>query len=613
MYHHKMKSIQKNCTCLPRKGEYARMAARASSSETQSPSRLKINRGEGDGEETGQGARESFQSIVRDANAAYRNATVQTSMISDVDVREFTSSLFNESMWLQRGKHTYEERIEDVRSTITHYLPDLVEKLHMQEEQFITQIEHAVYKKWISKSSADKWMDRLKDPNVHHWKKEQFLTQKFPEYYRNWEKLQEDTDKVQKICNERGINPKDIPEVAVVDAHGFRDMHFGFRRGAVDKALAVLAAYRTNRKDLYDQAKKMLNQAVADDALSKAKIGTWLRRIFESNADPKKIEEFVMGKGKSPLPDLIIKWRIVSDEFDKLEARVKKEGKPPSFSFISKKKFLDMHFDSRIAYLAEAEYRMKDTQLAAIHPLILDIRREIDSKDWNSAQYLIRRAHSLDLSPSDLQRVASLEEYLQRQKSEHGGKNPVESVDPKIELEMLLAQVPAMVQPLFRSAIARGESVTRCLKSLWYNRVWCRQHGYLDDQKEEILRQRSEGDTQKVLKEGHGKGYENMNTRHGRAVVRKYQQGEWAPQLLHYTNDMHESLTEDITTGKDNYAFKYWTTLIPKGVDYETHAYVLRDVFPRIMSCRIDEQKTTPAKDVTQPSRSAAPLYSQSA
>lgn len=563
---------------------------------------------------TGQGAgKEAFQSIVREANGAYRNAMAQASMISDIDMHEFASSFFNESMWLQRGKNTYRERIEDVQSTINYYLPDLTEKLHVQEQRFFADIQHAVHEKWISSHSAEKWIARLQDPNVHHWKKEQFLTEQFPKYYRNWAELQQDTEKMEKFCEEQGIRSADIPEVAVVHAYGFRDMHFNFRRGAVDKALAVLAAYRTNRKDLYDKAKHMLNQAVADDALSKSKIGTWLRRIFESNADPKKIEEFVTGKGTMPLSVLIWRWRKASLDFDKLEDRIRKEGKPPSFTFISKKKFLDMHYESRMAYLQEAEYRMKDTQLAAIHPLLLDIRREIDSKDWGSAEHLIIRAHAAGLPPADLQKLSSMEQYLRTQKSENGGKNPAESIDPKIELETLLSQVPAIVQPLFRAAIERGESVTRCLKSLWYNRVWCRQHGYLDDHREEILRQRSEADSQKVLKEGHGKGYENMNTRHGRAVVRKYQQGEWAPQLLHYTTDMRDSLVEDITMGKDNYAFKYWTTLIPKGVDYETHAYVLRDVFPRIMSCvrRIDgEKKSVPMKEPTKPARSS-PSYSQ--
>ncbi len=569
------------------------MATRTASG-TESFSRLKVSNGEQDDENPNEAvAREKFQSIARDANAAYRNAMAQTSMISDADRREFTSSLFNESMWLERGKNTYEERIEDVRSTITYYLPDLVQKLQLQEDQFNTQIEHALRQKWISSASRDKWIARLKDSNVHHWKKEQFLTETFPGWYRNWEKLGDDTGKLDKLCKEKDIKPEDVPEVRVVYAQGFNNMHFAFRRGAVDKALAVLAANRTNRKKLYNKAKHMLNQAVANDALSKAKIGTWLRRIFESKADPQKIEEFINGNGNSSLPVLIWHWRKASMEFDKLEARVKKEGKPPSFTFISKKKFLDMHYESRMSYLQEAEYRMKDTQLASMHPLILDIRREIDAKDWASAEYLIRQAYTKDLPPADMQKLLSLEQYLKTQKSEHGAKSHTENVDPKIEMEMLLSQVPTIVQPLFRSAMERGESVTRALKSLWYNRVWCRQHGHLDDQKEELLRQRSEADTQKVLKEGQGRGYANIATRHGRPVVRKYQRGEWSPQVLHYTKDMHESLTEDITMGKDNYAFKYWTTLVPKGVDYETHSYVLRDLFPKIMSCvrRLDVQK----------------------
>src|SRR3989338_644189 len=509
------------------------------------------------------------------------------------DSREFLSENLSDRALSLVGIVNHEEQLRAILENESQHIPEIINKLRQMEPQFRAQIAEAESKGWISAKSASGWIDRLEDQSAPWWKKSQFLTEKFPEYRRNWQKLHDDMETVKKKCEKKGTNPKDTPEVAVLFAHGFNDATFTFKRGALDKALASLAATNSNRKELYNKAKQMLNQAVYDDALSKAKIGTWLRRIFESEADPKKIEEFINGSGNTSLSVFIWRWRQASLDFDKLDSRSKKEGKPPSFTFISKKKFLDMHYESRMSYLQEAEYRMKDKQLASMHPLILDIRREIEAKDGASAEYLTRQAYKKALPPADLQKLTSLEQYLKTQKSEHGNKSHTENVDPKIEMEMLLSQVPAIVQPLFRSAMERGEKVTRALKSLWYNRVWCRQHGHLDDQKEEILRQRSEADTQKVLKEGQGRGYANINTRHGRPVVRNYQRREWSPQVLHYTKDMHESLTEDITTGKDNYAFKYWTTLVPKGVDYETHSYVLRDLFPKIMNCvrRLDAQK----------------------
>ena len=562
---------------------------------TETPSHLKIYRGEegDDGtDNVDNGTRRSIRDKARErCMRALESGLSGSRAWTQRDSREFRSENLSDRALSLVGIVTHEEQLRAILENESQHIPNIISKIHSLEPQFRAQITEARSRGWISERSASGWIARLEDSATPWWKKDIFIREKFPAYQRNWEKLGEDEEKVQKICAQKGIKPTDLREVGVLSAHGFKDATYLFRRGAVDKALAAIAAVGTNRKDLYDEAKHMLNQAVADDALSKAKIGTWLRRIFESNADPKKIEEFVMGKGTMPLPTLIWQWRKASLEFDKLEARITKEGKPPSFTFMTKKRFLDMHYESRMAYLQEAEYRMKDTQLAAIHPLLLDIRREIDAKDWGSAEYLMIRARALGLSPKDQAKLASMERHMNAQRSEQGGKSHEGTGDPHVELEALLAQVPASVQPLFRAAIDRGESVMRCLKSLWFNRDWCRKHGHLDDQKEEILRQRSERDTQKVLHEGHGKGYENISTRHGKPAVRKYHDGEWAPQVLHYSTDMCDSLVEDITTGKDNYAFKYWTTLVPKGVDFGTHTYVLHSIFPRMMQCvrRIDE------------------------
>lgn len=558
--------------------------------------RLKAYRGED--EETDDAQDSSMQQTLRDEARSRCMRALQSGLSgsrawTQRDIREFLKDNLSDRALSLAGIVHHDDQLRAILDNESKIVPQIIEKIRRMEPEFRLRIDDAKSKGWIGRQSAENWIARLEDDKAPWWKKNDFLTNKFPEYYKNWQKLHEDKERVLQICKTHHIQPSSIPEIAVLVAHGFIETSFTFRRGAVDKALAAIAAHTTNRKALYDQAKKILTDAAADNALSKAKIGTWLRRIFESGADPKKIEEFVKGKGKSPLPILIERWKKASLDFDTLQKRVTKEGKPPSFGFISKKKFLEMHYESRLAYLQEAEYRMKDIELSSIHPLLLDIRRELDAEDWESAEVLLTRARGMKLNPEESEKVSSMDQYLRTHRSQQKKGANGKEMDPHEELNILIHQLPAEVQPLFRGAAMRGEGVLRCLKSLWYNRKWVREHGYLDDHKEEVLRQRSKTDTRRVLRHGHGKGYENMSTEYGQPAIRRYR-GEWAPTVLHYQAGEHEHLLSVMEKEKDNYAFKYWSTLIPKSVDYGTHVYVLQELFPKMMNCvrRIDEQRS---------------------
>jgi hypothetical protein len=520
-----------------------------------------------------------FEKTAHEAIGAYRNAMSSTLMITDLDYQEFREFTFNEQMWRLRNMNTYQERTQDLHRTIHSYIPSLVFSTQELEKQFEERIRSAERNAWISRESAERWIsERLKSTSMRHWEKELFLKEKFPVYYRNWESLHADMTKLENKENALEIKPHALPALATVHAPNFLDMHYSFRRNAVDKALAAVAAYDTKRTGLYALADRMLENAAERGALSKTKVGTWLRRIFESGTDPQNIENFLKGSGRTTLDTLITRWKEASKRFDLLEKKIHKDGRAPSFNFIKKEKFLDMHYESRLAYLQ-------------VHPLLLDIRRELDQKDWEGAAHLIAQAKSQELNGEESQKLRSMEQFLRTQRAERGSAASTNTIDPHLEIEMLLAEIRAAaptVEPLFRKVLQRcasgNISLLYCLKSLWYNRVWCRNHGHLDDEKEEKLRLRSKRDAEQYLKHGHGRGYENTRVEYGQPAIRRYR-GEWAPQVLHFTSGGEGPLLETMEAQKDNYAFKYWSTLIPRGLDYGTHRYILQSIFPRLTSC----------------------------
>jgi len=485
--------------------------------------------------------------------------------------------------------------ITDWEQFIDSRLPEMAESAHrLYHEEFMDAMLRAYNEtpRIISLKSIGEWDDRFKRESVHYKQREAFVHNKLPTYVENWRKVAHQRQDLLKNATCKQLTAADVPDIATFhDEEAFLNLHYRERVGLCAMVRAAMAAGGSRMEKHYNKAKSMLQNAANDGVIAKDKVGTWLERIFESKADPALIEAFVEGKGKLPLTSLINRWRSAAEQFDVLSKKANKRA-GPSFTFITKKKFLNMHYESRLAYLQEAECRLKDREIASVPSLLLDIRRELDARDWDSAEHLIAQAKGSDLSPDDARKVRSMENYLRTQRKEHGTESGSSEKDPQAELDALIGDLPGVVQPLFAQAAKRGERTMRCLKALWFNRDWCRQHGHLDDQREELLRQRSRKDTEQVVKQGHGKEYENNTLEYGQPAVRQYR-GAWAPQILHFNPGGEGPLLNVMEKEASNHAFKYWSTLLPRGVDFATHSYILYSVFPKLMRCvrSIEEQR----------------------
>lgn len=585
--------LKKKIAVWPLPTEDSAMALATAPAETTASTSATQEKRQNEAEQSEQQQREMREDLRRRCMETLRMG-LHSRAWTELDFQQYYRECLSDHALEIVGKIKHEQKVEAIKENLAVHIPRIIREIPEREARFRNQIELAKKNGWIGAESARDWIARLEDPNTPWWKKNLFLAEKFPTYFKNWEAISRDMKKVRDKQKVLGLGSQDLPELRIVNNEGFKDTHYTFRRQSIDKALAALAAYERNRKTLFDMAQRMLGNAAASGALSKSKVGSWLRKIFETESTPEEIQKFIKGGGSHPLSSLIQNWHKASKRFNDIEAIRKRQGSPASFHFVTKEKFLDMHFEARLSYLEEAERRMKDIQISKVKPLFLDIRRELDSKDWKNAEKLIEKAKTMELSPKEKSDLGSMEQFLKTHRKEIPGSDGEK--DPVKELKECMAEVRTIAPSLgmlFQESAKQGIGVMYALKSLIYNRVWCRNHGHLNDEKEEKLWQTARMDTEKVVKFGHGRKYENNTIEYGQAAVRTHKHGEWAPQVLHYVEGHHAALVEKMKAGKDNYSFKYWTTLIPRNVDYEKQRYILYQIFPRIMSCmrKIPQEK----------------------
>ncbi|MFH1670033.1 MAG: hypothetical protein ABIA92_00410 [Patescibacteria group bacterium] len=520
----------------------------------------------------------------------------KSDMFTERDLKAYKDILTDSKLALA-GKVTYAQKQEALEENISEFIPRTMEDVSRAENVFYGMLATAQARNIITHETAMYWRDKLKSEKFPWWEKEKFIYEKFPHIVANWEELAKDIKTLEKEVS-RNRMFADIPEVRKVLGKTNSIKKYKSWRNAVSEALGAIEADKRLQQNLFQKAKNILEGAASGKVLASKKVGIWLHRIFKSNAPNNKIADFINGSGAASLSGLIDRWSSVRSRYDKIENKRKVGNDPRGFHFVTTEKFLDWHYTKRLAYVEEAEKRFVD--VAKEKPILLAIRRELDSQDWESATILIRRAESEALSESDSSKLSSMKRYL----SEHQSENPVEEKtgepqtkeEAETELQQLLSQLPPVLQPLYRKSINAGKFF--CLAALMYNRVWCREKGHvLDGHKETILRESSEDDTKRVLEHGDDRRLRNaaVSSYHEPSIRGYSCTGINAPQVLHVGYGGQDALVAKMAS-EDNERFRYWTTLIPEGVDYGTHSYIVKKLNRQIKRClRNIDSSSTPA------------------
>ena len=234
----------------------------------------------------------------------------------------------------------------------------------------------------------------------------------------------------------------------------------------------------------------------------------------------------------------------------------------------------------------EANQRFADFEKEK--PIFLDIRRELDMEDWDSAQALIEKAEEMDLNSDDQNKLKSLRWYLREHRKEEVGiktdKDGKEEESPEEELGRLLNLVPDSLRSLYRKSIQAGK--WNCLKALMYNRVWCHEKGkVLDESREEELEDRATEVTKNRL--NHGDQGEHtlcdVDQFHNPSIRGYANTGINKSQILFAGPSGYDSVLAKMKQ-EDCWRFRYWTTFIPKGISFGTHAYVVKKLNHQISS-----------------------------
>jgi len=506
-------------------------------------------------------------------------------MFTARDVAAYRERALSDRALESAGIRTAEEKLAALQQNADQYIPETIERVTRAEAVFHAGITRAQANGWITSETAAYWNRKLKSNKMPWWEKEEFLQKKFPRFLKNWETMTKDIQKVKEAAK-KDSSLAAIPEVALILSKKSSLKNYREWRNAVHEALGAIEAHRYQRTRLYGEAKKILQKAASDQVLAGSKIGTWLQRIFETNASTEKIVEFIRGSGPKSLEGLISRWAQVRERFDKVEGMRQKQGTPRGFHFVTTDKFLRWHYSKRLAYVDEAEKRFTD--IAKEHPLILDIRRELDCEDWASAAALIRTAELEIFNPKDREKLRSMKNYLhENQKSGEQTQDSASDAyaSPQEELDAMLLSLPPALQPLYRKAFEAGKG--ECLFSLMYNRVWCREKGQaLDDRKEAQLREHATEETKYRLEHGDTKGHiaSDVNSYQEPSIRSYTYTGVNKSQTLFANAQGHGALVAKMEK-EDSYLFRYWTTLIPEGVDYSTHAYIVKNLHHRMKKC----------------------------
>ncbi|MBI2636282.1 hypothetical protein HYW84_03075 [Candidatus Peregrinibacteria bacterium] len=498
---------------------------------------------------------------------------------------------------MERWGHVTENQKIKFLKDLLDNIRELEHRAPHLERKFRSQIENAIAQKWIGRRSVARWMQRLAADNAYYWQKETFIndSEKFPKFLRNWEKVA--TGRKQLLGNPmiKKLSSGDVKNLNIfLNEENFLNRPFEEREGLVAAVRAALAAKERQMPQLHAKAKYMLEGAARDKALSWSKVGVWMQRIFTGGANAELIEQFINGAGatidckKMTLTRLIANWSEASAHFRVIENKRRQKGTPRGFHFVKLEVFLNWRFEQRKSYLSEAENSFED--IRGQDELALKIRHELAAQDWESAEDLLQYAASKPVTQEQKDKLDSLRKFLREHQNRAdrpvAGAIPETPQELRREMSALLAQIPSSMRPFYEEALRYDDYQTIwALMTIVFNRIWCYQHNFLDDQKEKTLERKAKEETRVYVRRGHKRrGHEAVNVKddtNTEAAVR-YQAGIKGALFQFVRKESAPTQIRQVHKQANIKDYWYWASLIPEGVPYAEQLNIVQNIHPRM-------------------------------
>gem|GEM_PF-1951937 len=484
-----------------------------------------------------------------------------------------------------------EEKTEKLREHLTKYVPNFIRQTREAGSKAMDIIGEAERAKWISSESAKEWQKRLKRGS---WEdKRTFIEKELPQWRNNWKEMHDELEEFKKEKEKLGLKKEDEaawPAIAKISTDAFAKAKYPQKRTMLDEALAALGVAAKEGKnpgkmtELFKKADAELQSYVSAKFISADLKAKLLRSIFKH--DQKDIESFLNGKGPQPLSELREGWVSMRQSFDKLQDRRQKEGTPRSFHFVHLEVFIRMSHGQKQTYLEQADDSFEDFRKENYNLLL--VRNAFAMKDWEEAEHLINEAKKEDLNQKDKQRLTSMERFLAQHRVQKTSVSEKKETPTDGELvgqaRDLFRQIPPSEQKLTMLMLRKGASAFRCKRICDYNHQWCREHRYLDDNREQDLLENAQKTTAFRAKHGHNqKGLEanDVTNPNAKEAIRD-QENISAPQVIFGNESSADAMAEMMDRQKNNRDFWYWTTSVPLSINYEQHLDVIKRINPQL-------------------------------
>ena len=462
--------------------------------------------------------------------------------------------------------------------------PTLLASAVAVHHKFFTLLNQAITgsERSISENSKQRWIARYR--NARFKEVEYFVDHQFPQFVEEWKKVAHERKELLRDSRIRALHTDDVPALAqFFDEETFLNLKYAQKKDLLANIRAALRGSSLDIHTLYSDVHEKLRtwSSGPNRFLSPSKVGIWLERIFSGNHSAKARCEFIRGT----LEVYRKEWMKLRAQFDVIRKEMRTKGIPQGFWLVELDEFLSWHYLQRRSYIAEAFGRLggvHEKEEPELQYLKMDIRHDLDSKDWDGAERLI--CHAKKKYPGDLD-IASMTTFLEH----HRADNPKEydaTSDPQnilMEMRSLVAKLPSSLQGLYIQALREGYPVFRALTVLMYNRVWLHEKGrYLSESTEVEQAKNTENkhQTRAYMTAGHSEDIEYNIVSGDTAKDGAIREEDPTAQVVFMGSGGCEAVLSHARKQRHNQedgarGFLYQTSVIPTEVSYPTHKQIV--------------------------------------
>jgi hypothetical protein len=495
--------------------------------------------------------------------------------------------LLNNAVFNARTKREYMKMLEDlqgdkdavakIRGNVG-YLLDTIREAESYRDGFEKDMQEALSKGWINKTSYEKWWDRFNASDVLEWTRKEWIHKEFPPMMKRWKEIAEKRDELEKEVGKRGLTEKDIPELKnILNKEAFLSLHYLKRKDLLSEVRALMKAIPKDKERTIRFVQSELKDWAAAGYLHPTKIGKWMERVMNSE-NP---DEFIT-KVLYPFRD---NWIATREDYDKLNAAMKRDGPPQGFQQVSETNFLLMNYKQRTSYCSLAWIRIENAaeENKKLASMKLHIRHDLDMKDWEGAEARLEEALSEWPEDRELLSMRTFAEcHKPKQKTDAEKK---ENPDPQkllANLRSMLGQIGGDLHSLYAEAMESGLDVFEYFEWVVRNRVWVHENGYATEE-DDIRHANDEHNkqlTQEYIEHGHGKESEH-NILDGMTATDKAIRDDCTkPQTVYVDSEGKAGLMHSVKKNAHakNAGFPYWTTVVFKNTTYSVQANYVKNL-----------------------------------